>query len=706
MSIDKQRISWPGWEVVKLIGRGSFGEVYEIERNIFGEIEKAALKVITIPQNASDIDEMYSDGYDEESITSTFQNHLKSIVAEYSMMRKMNGCANIVSCDDVRYIQHDDGIGWDIFIKMELLTPVTKVMLQIVSEDTVIKLAKDICTALELCRRHGIIHRDIKPQNIFVSAYGDYKLGDFGIAKTVEKTMGGTKIGTYKYMAPEVYNNQPYGSAADIYSLGLVLYWLLNERRMPFLPLPPDKLSMAMDEHARTRRLTGETFAEPKHGSKELKVIVMKACAYNVEDRYSSAAEMLADLNRIGARNNQAFYSLGWEPDCSEDNEETVGIFTQEELLTPRDGQKEKITVRLPDDAINEQGFDTIQEHLEADKTRRRTSVQPVRKSVLQISLVVASLIMVLVVLIPVFWKDNWTRSQNPKTIVFQNGPIYRIGEDNQYETGVVVADIQKQVQGIDKFESVIITSPNGDSAVFSTGYLSYVKNAPVLYVSEEETQPTLNYVRENLREGGTVYLLGSTYIHADLLASVLPECNVRLLRGDTRYSTNVAVLREAGCRKEEILICHTDNDAAGISAAATSKPVMLVGDKLTEEQITFLHENCEEIIIIGEDVANNILLITQLNEIDPNLEWIEGTDANTISVNVANRFFEGSDAVVVVYGTDYLRGLSSGMMGYLLDAPILFAEEGNDQHVYDYADRLGIEQAVVFDVSITEGTE
>ena len=343
---------------MKLIGRGSFGEVYEIERNIFGEIEKAALKVITIPQNASDIDEMYSDGYDEESITSTFQNHLKSIVAEYSMMRKMNGCANIVSCDDVRYVQHDDGIGWDIFIKMELLTPLTKALPTEVPEETVVKIAKDICAALELCKKHEIIHRDIKPQNIFVSPNGDYKLGDFGIAKTVERTMGGTKIGTYKYMAPEVYNNKPYGTAADIYSLGLVLYWLLNERRMPFLPLPPAKLSAGMDEQARNRRLSGEQFAEPKNGSEKLKAVVMKACACNVEDRYASASEMLMDLNQIGQEHSPQTNTVSAVsvPSAasvnrieSEDEDKTVGIFgkaVSDNIVIP-DAQLEEGTVGL-----------------------------------------------------------------------------------------------------------------------------------------------------------------------------------------------------------------------------------------------------------------------------------------------------------------------------------------------------------------------
>ena len=334
-------VSWPGWETIKLIGRGSFGAVYEIQRDVFGDIEKAALKVISIPQNPGDIDEMYSDGYDSASITSTFHGHLKSIVAEYSLMRKMNGSSNIVNCDDVRYVQHDDGIGWDIFIKMELLTPLTKALPAVIAEETVIKLAKDICTALELCKKHEIIHRDIKPQNIFVSPNGDYKLGDFGIAKTVEKTIGGTKIGTYKYMAPEVYNNQPYGSGADIYSLGLVLYWMLNERRMPFLPLPPEPLRAGADEEARYRRFSGEPIPAPIHGSPALQSIVLKACAYDPKARYHSAAQMLEDLNSL---DGGAVIPPAWIPPVQvppapvfQESDQTVGAFWQAPIPEQKD---------------------------------------------------------------------------------------------------------------------------------------------------------------------------------------------------------------------------------------------------------------------------------------------------------------------------------------------------------------------------------
>ena len=213
---NKLPVMWPGWETVRLIGRGSFGTVYEIQRDVLGEKERAALKHISIPHNESDVDELYNEGFDEASITETFKSYLKSIVEEYSLMRRLNGHTNVVSCDDVRYVQHSDGFGWDIFIKMELLTPLTKALGKQSGDGEAVRVGMDVCRALVLCRKHNIIHRDIKPANIFVSDNGDYKLGDFGIAKTVEKTSGGTKIGTYEYMAPEVYICLLYTSdAAD-----------------------------------------------------------------------------------------------------------------------------------------------------------------------------------------------------------------------------------------------------------------------------------------------------------------------------------------------------------------------------------------------------------------------------------------------------------------------------------------------------------
>lgn len=74
---------------------------------------------------------------------------------------------------------------------MELLTPLLDYLNNnSISEREVLKIGIDICRALEVCNQKKIIHRDVKPENIFISSTGDFKLGDFGIARTLEKTSG------------------------------------------------------------------------------------------------------------------------------------------------------------------------------------------------------------------------------------------------------------------------------------------------------------------------------------------------------------------------------------------------------------------------------------------------------------------------------------------------------------------------------------
>ena len=195
---------WPEWRIVREIGAGSFGKVYEIRREDIGGTYEAALKVIRIPKDRSEVDEIITEGMDEGSATRYFQSIMEELVKEFALMEKLKGNTNIVTYEDHKVVPFEKGIGWNIFIRMELLTPLTEYL---------------------------------KPENIFISQYGDYKLGDFGIARTAEKTMAGmSKKGTYTYMAPEVYRGDAYNATVDIYSLGIVLYRLLNDNRAPFLP--------------------------------------------------------------------------------------------------------------------------------------------------------------------------------------------------------------------------------------------------------------------------------------------------------------------------------------------------------------------------------------------------------------------------------------------------------------------------------------
>lgn len=292
------KIPWSNWEVTKFLGGGSFGAVYEITRTLFGgeAQEKAAVKVISVPKDKEDAQELISNGYKLESINERYLQDLQDIAKEYSMMAKLKGNANIVYCDDLHYEQNTNGVGWTLYIKMELLTPLNKALGDQISEKQTIKLGMDLCNALSACKKNNIIHRDIKPANIMVAKDGNYKLGDFGVAKTTERTAGGTKTGTYNYMAPEVYNNQPYGLSVDIYSLGMVMYWMLNGRCGPFLPLPPTVPTALQIDEAKQKRFSGTPLPAPAFGCPRLKQIVLKACAYDPAQRYQTPEELYADL--------------------------------------------------------------------------------------------------------------------------------------------------------------------------------------------------------------------------------------------------------------------------------------------------------------------------------------------------------------------------------------------------------------------------
>ena len=289
------------WKICRRLGQGSYGTVYEIQREDFGDTYKAALKVITVPQSEMEIQSVLAEGMTLPQAEKYFYSVVEDIVRESAIMSRLKGTGNIVSYEDHNVIRHSDGIGWDILIRMELLHPLLPYVYQHpMARRDIIKLGIDICKALELCQRYNIIHRDIKPENIFISDNGDYKLGDFGIARTIERTTSGlSKKGTYSYMAPEVYAGREYGFSVDTYSLGLVLYRMLNKNRGPFLPQPPEAITFSSREQALVRRISGEPLPCPFYGEGRLGEIVLKACAFDPKERYSSPQQLRQELEAI-----------------------------------------------------------------------------------------------------------------------------------------------------------------------------------------------------------------------------------------------------------------------------------------------------------------------------------------------------------------------------------------------------------------------
>lgn len=297
--MDRINQIWPEWHTVELIGRGAFGEVYKAKREKLGEIFYSAVKVIRIPREEGEVREMLADGHTSQSIRYYYESIARGLMNEIKVMEVLKSAGNVVNIEEFDVREREDGIGWEAFIRMELLRNLNEYRQgREMSQEEIVKLGSDICEALVCCEKSRIIHRDIKPSNIFVDVYGNFKLGDFGIARQMERTQSTlSQKGTEMYMAPEVrYGESGSSYNVDLYSLGLVMYRLLNGNRMPFEPADKEMISFQEREEALARRLRGEKLPLPAKADPALGRIIVKACEADRTKRYQSAEEMKEDL--------------------------------------------------------------------------------------------------------------------------------------------------------------------------------------------------------------------------------------------------------------------------------------------------------------------------------------------------------------------------------------------------------------------------
>ena len=157
------------------------------------------------------------------------------------------------------------------------------------------RLASQIAEALGFAHERGVIHRDVKPQNVLLSAAGDAKVADFGIARvTSASAISRTSVvlGTAAYISPEQAMGEPVGPASDLYSLGVVLYEMLTAS-VPFEAESP--VGVAMRHVHEGPPAPREINPDVPEG---MDALVMRLLAKKPEERYLSALEVVEDLSR------------------------------------------------------------------------------------------------------------------------------------------------------------------------------------------------------------------------------------------------------------------------------------------------------------------------------------------------------------------------------------------------------------------------
>lgn len=262
------------YEIIELIGSGGMANVYKALCHRLNRYD--AVKIMR----------------DETAANTELRRRFRAESQAVAMLSH----PNIVSVYDV---SHNDDVE---YIVMELIDGITlKQYLQkksVLDPSEVLDFTIQTAKALEHAHSKGIIHRDIKPQNIMLLKDGMIKVADFGIASlenTIEENNGET-VGSVHYIAPEQARGEAPDARSDIYSLGIVMYEMLTGR-LPYVGNSDVEVAV---KHMNTDPVTPRDIVPSI--PEELERICLKAMNSNIDERYQTASEMLADLEQYKAQ--------------------------------------------------------------------------------------------------------------------------------------------------------------------------------------------------------------------------------------------------------------------------------------------------------------------------------------------------------------------------------------------------------------------
>ncbi len=288
------------YRVLRRIGQGGMGVVYEAEQS--APQRRVALKMIPL--------------------TSGGAERLKRFKLEGEVLGRLHhpNIAQVFECGTA-----DLGHGPQPFFAMEFVEGVDLYSFALRANlgiEAKLRLVARVADAVQHAHERGVVHRDLKPDNVLVEATGEPKVLDFGVARasdtshvlTSAMTQTGELVGTLAYMAPEQLSGSrgAVGPRVDVYALGVILYQLLAARLPHEVAGLPLTAAMQLLAHADPLPVTHH---DPRCAG-DVATIVAKAMEKDPERRYASAAELAADLRRhlehlpITARPTSALYRL------------------------------------------------------------------------------------------------------------------------------------------------------------------------------------------------------------------------------------------------------------------------------------------------------------------------------------------------------------------------------------------------------------
>ena len=279
---------------------------------------------------------------------------------------------------------------------------------------------------------------------------------------------------------------------------------------------------------------------------------------------------------------------------------------------------------------------------------------------------------------------------------------IIRLAGADRYETGYKVADVLKETLGVEKFEAVVVATGKNFADALSGSYLAAEKNAPILLTNGKDANiaELHAYIRNHVTAGGKVYILGGLEA-VPANAEKIEGYDVVRLSGETRYDTNLAILKEAGVQGDSVIIATGKSFADSLSASAAKLPILLVkpDSTLSYAQKAVL-KGTKNIYIIGGEEAVSESYAKELAAYGE-VTRVSGKTRYETSIAVAKTFFGDVDEAVIASGKNFPDGLCGGPLAAARNVPLILTADGKTDAATEYA-----AQEVITSGYVLGGTE
>ena len=280
-------------------------------------------------------------------------------------------------------------------------------------------------------------------------------------------------------------------------------------------------------------------------------------------------------------------------------------------------------------------------------------------------------------------YKITYSGSITPDNPSGSTADVTRIYGSDRYQTSFKAANQLKEELGVSKFKTIIVAYGGNYADALAGSYLAAKKDAPILLINGKKSGEVTDYIRSNLKSGGTVYVLGG---EAAVKTEWMNGLDFIRLGGSDRYETNIMILDEAGIEQGcKLMVCTGKGFADSLSVSATGYPIMLVGKQLSSRQKSYMGTlDIDTCYLIGGTAAVSKSVQTDCLRYS-NVRRLNGSDRYETSVLVGYYLFNNPSRAVLAYSMNFPDGLSAGPLAYNMNAPLILTKTGKEYRAWEY---------------------